>query len=121
MLNFNYFSFLSVFSRTFGKWVGVYGFLHLLAGGVRVDLCSAEIFVAQNILQNANIYVAVLVHQRRRRVPQLVYGVSRAAKTDFVRYLLTMACTVLGLMRVPRLLMNSAFLSFTSSFGRTRT
>ena len=80
------FSIMGLLRRPFphsGKWVGVYGFLQLLAGGVRVDFCSAEIFMAQNILQNANIHVAVLVHQRRRRVPQLVYGVSRAAKPNF--------------------------------------
>lgn len=31
---------------------------HLLAGGV--DLCSAEIFVAQNILQNVNIHCRIM-------------------------------------------------------------
>ena len=79
-----------------GKWIGIYGVFHLRAGRVGVDFRCAEVLVPENVLQDADVDMTVAVHQRGGCVPQLVYGIAAPPSPIFVRYLLTMACTVFG-------------------------
>ena len=45
-----------------GQRVGIYGAFHLIAGGVRIDFCGAQIGMAQNVLEHPDIHIAVAVH-----------------------------------------------------------
>ena len=54
-----------------GQRVGLGGNAELGVVNVRVYLRRVQVLVAQDLLQGAHVH-AVLQHERRRRVPQLV-------------------------------------------------
>ena len=48
---------------------------------VGIDFCCGYMRVAQNLLEGEHIHMAFLIHQRRRRVPQFVNGISFSRQT----------------------------------------
>ena len=58
-----------------GKRVLIHSVLHISVRDVRVDLRGVELFMAENVLQNADVDVSRLIHQRRGGVTELVHRI----------------------------------------------
>lgn len=56
---------------------------HLRTGCMGVNLGSPQVRMAQYILQNADIHIAIPIHQCCRSMAQLMNGVPRPAQADF--------------------------------------
>ena len=69
-----------------GQRIGFHRRLQLLVGDMGVNLRGAELFMAEDVLERAHVDVALVIHQRGRRVAQLVRGIP-FPKTDLCEML----------------------------------
>lgn len=65
-----------LFLRTdVGKWIFLHRLFHITVADVRIDLRGVELFVTENVLQNADINVARLIHQGGGGMTKLMHRV----------------------------------------------
>ena len=58
-----------------GQRIGFHRRLQLFVGDMGVNLRGVELFMAEDVLERAHVDIALVIHQRGRRVAQLVRGV----------------------------------------------
>ena len=58
----------------------------LFAAQMGIYFCGAEVLMAKDILKHTDIHAAMLVHQRRRRMPELMRRVAPVSYTHLDVY-----------------------------------